>query len=44
LRYFEHKEYKEISDILKIPIGTVGTLVSRAKKKLGESLKKKDYE
>jgi RNA polymerase sigma-70 factor (ECF subfamily) len=34
LRFFEHKEYNEISDILKIPIGTVGTLISRAKKKL----------
>ena len=34
LRFFEHKEYDEISDILKIPIGTVGTLISRGKKKL----------
>ncbi|MES2749398.1 MAG: sigma-70 family RNA polymerase sigma factor [Patescibacteria group bacterium] len=37
LRFFEYKEYDEISDILKIPIGTVGTLISRGKKKL-ESL------
>ena len=34
LRFFEQKEYEEISDILKIPIGTVGTLLHRAKKKL----------
>jgi RNA polymerase sigma-70 factor (ECF subfamily) len=34
LRFFEHKEYDEISDILKIPIGTVGTLISRGKMKL----------
>jgi RNA polymerase sigma-70 factor (ECF subfamily) len=32
LRYFEEREYAEISDILKIPINTVGTLISRAKK------------
>lgn len=38
LRFFEHKEYDEISDILKIPIGTVGTLISRGKKKLEKSL------
>ena len=34
LRFFEHKEYEEISDILKIPTGTVGTLVHRGKKAL----------
>lgn len=34
LRYFEHKEYEEISDILKIPIGSVGTLVHRGKQQL----------
>lgn len=34
LRFFEDKEYDEISDILKIPIGTVGTLISRGKAKL----------
>ena len=36
LRYFEHKEYEEISDILKIPIGSVGTLIHRGKKRLQE--------
>jgi RNA polymerase sigma-70 factor (ECF subfamily) len=34
LRYFEEKEYAEISDILQMPIGSVGTLISRAKKRL----------
>jgi RNA polymerase sigma-70 factor (ECF subfamily) len=34
LRFFEHKEYDEISDILKLPIGSVGTLLHRGKKKL----------
>jgi len=34
LRFFEHKEYEEISDILKIPIGSVGTLLHRGKKQL----------
>lgn len=34
LKYIENKDYEEISDILKIPIGTVGTLVHRAKKNL----------
>lgn len=34
LRYFEEREYSEISDILQIPVSSVGTLLSRAKKKL----------
>jgi len=38
LRYFEHKEYDEISDILKIPIGSVGTLLHRGKKQLSDAL------
>ena len=33
LRYLEEKDYQEISDILQIPMGTVATLVSRAKTK-----------
>jgi len=40
LRYFEHKEYEEISDILKIPIGSVGTLLYRGKKQLYNVLNK----
>ena len=38
LRYFEHKDYREISDILKIPTGSVGTLIHRAKHRLYELL------
>ena len=38
LRFFEHKEYEEISDILKIPPGTVGTLIHRGKKELKDEL------
>jgi len=34
LRFFEEKNYKEISDILKKPMGTVATLISRAKRQL----------
>ena len=38
LRFFEHKEYEEISDILKIPKGSVGTLLHRGKKQLKEKI------
>lgn len=34
LKYMEEKDYKEISDILKKPMGTIATLINRAKKKL----------
>ncbi len=40
LRFFEHKEYEEISDILQIPIGSVGTLIHRGKKQLIHVLNK----
>lgn len=40
LRYFEHKEYDEIADILKIPTGSVGTLLHRGKKQLHNVLNK----
>ena len=32
LRYIEEKTYEEISHILRIPVGTVGTRINRAKK------------
>jgi RNA polymerase sigma-70 factor (ECF subfamily) len=32
LKYFEEKDYAEISDILKKPMGTIATLINRAKK------------
>lgn len=34
LRFFEHKDYNEISDILQIPVGSVGTLLHRGKRAL----------
>jgi len=34
LRYFEEKSYDEISDILRMPTNTVGTLINRAKGQL----------
>lgn len=38
LKFLEGKDYQEISDILKKPIGTVGTLISRARKMLLKKL------
>lgn len=40
LNYLEGKSYQEIADILNKPMGTVGTLINRAKIKLAEELKK----
>ena len=34
LFYFEEKSYEEISDILRMPIGTVGTRINRGKRML----------
>jgi len=42
LRYFEEKTYQEISDILRIPTGSVATLIHRAKKALQKKLKHLD--
>lgn len=42
LRYFEEKNYNEISDILRIPEGTVATLLHRGKKRLNEMLTAKN--
>lgn len=44
LRYFEEKSYEEIAKIIRKPINTVGTLISRAKKKLLEIVKKMEAE
>lgn len=38
LRYFEEKSYTEISDILKIPEGTVASNIARAKKQIRKIL------
>ena len=40
LRFLEEKSYEEISDILRKPIGTVGTLINRAKKEFAQTAKK----
>jgi len=40
LRFFEQREYKEISDILQKPIGTVGTMIDRAKKQFKDKYEK----
>ncbi len=40
LFFFEEMSYAEISDILRVPISTVGTLISRGKKILKNELEK----
>jgi len=39
LRFLEEKDYKEISDILKKPLGTVSVLLNRAKVKLKKEIR-----
>ncbi len=38
LRFFENRSYAEMSDILEMPMGTVSTLLSRAKRALRAAL------
>ena len=40
LKFFEEKNYKEMSDILKKPMGTIATLVNRAKTNFCKELEK----
>lgn len=40
LKFVEGKDYQEISDILRKPIGTIGTLINRAKKRLLQDIEK----
>lgn len=42
LRYLQELDYKDISDVLKIPMGTVATLVNRAKSKFKDIAQKTD--
>ena len=42
LKFVEGKDYQEISDILRKPMGTIATLINRAKKSLKQELKKED--
>ena len=44
LKFFEEKDYKEISDIIKKPMGTVASLLSRAKKEFREVMKKNNLD
>ncbi|PKM87348.1 hypothetical protein CVU83_03115 [Candidatus Falkowbacteria bacterium HGW-Falkowbacteria-2] len=44
LKFFEEKNYNEISDILKKPLGTVASLLNRAKKSLKETMPKEWHE
>lgn len=43
LKFFEHKSYDEISDILALPSGTVATRIHRAKDELKRLLYTKGY-
>ena len=40
LKFLEEKDYNEISDILQKPVGTVGTLINRAKKQFKKIVEK----
>ncbi|MCD4694215.1 hypothetical protein K8R62_02545 [bacterium] len=40
LKFLEEKDYKEISDILQKPMGSVATLISRGKKQFYKELQK----
>lgn len=42
LKFLEEKDYKEISDILEKPMGTVATLINRAKKQFKEKSLKRE--
>lgn len=44
LYYFEEKEYKDIAEILRIPISTVGVRIKRAREKVKELYKEFDHE
>jgi len=41
LKFLEEKDYKEISDILEKPLGTVATLINRAKKQFAKISREK---
>jgi len=41
LKFFEEKSYQEISDIVKKPMGTVASLMNKAKKEFNKEMKKK---
>jgi RNA polymerase sigma-70 factor (ECF subfamily) len=43
LFFFEQKTYEEISEILRLPINTVGTLIARGKQNLKKIIDQKKY-
>lgn len=42
LKYLEEKDYREISDIIKKPMGTVASLINRAKREFRQELEKQN--
>ena len=42
LKFFEEKSYQEISDIIKRPMGTVASLINRAKEEFRKELKRQN--
>jgi len=40
LKFLEEKNYQEISDIIKKPVGTVGSMMNKAKKEFKKELEK----
>ena len=44
LYYLEEKSYEEIGEVLRMPVGTVGTRINRGKKQLKEIVEKKGGE
>jgi RNA polymerase sigma-70 factor, ECF subfamily len=44
LHYFEDMSYKDIADVLQVPVGTVGVRIKRAKEALRAQVKPQDVE
>jgi len=44
LKFIENKDYREISDILQKPMGSIATLISRGKKQLKKEIEKINIE
>lgn len=44
LKFLENKDYREMSDILEKPMGSIATLVNRAKKQFKKELEKMEKE
>lgn len=44
LKFIEHKDYKEMSDILQKPMGSIATLMNRAKKQFKKIMEEMEEE